>query len=527
MFSVERVVLTNFRSYYGTHVFELPTAAGLYNLTGRNLVNPALGANASGKSTLLDAIYWCVYGRTTRGLKAGDVVAWGERSCSVEVTLNVGGLQWVICRSQNPNMLTWAEGGLAHNTDQATIERYLRLGPEAFLYSVILPQFGASFFDLTPAAKLTLFSDIMGLDYWLERSQAAADKTKELDNEHIKAELQVAKIQGHIEAAEVDLTALGHCEFNFADEQAATVKTLGSELRSVNKELKDHEADIKYCQEVLRVNSEKIAKLKPQCICPACKQDVPNADLKELKLNKQEFIERIRKRQNQQDRDERQLDALQANIAKEANRLNPYSRMIVEKQLVLTDLKDKSSVLAAKITKLDEEHTAASFWVGGFKRVRLFIVEEALRQLEIEVNNNLASLGLMEWRIEFDVERENKSGGVTKGFVVLIYPPGAEEPVRYEAYSGGETQRLRLAGDLGLANLIMERAGLSNTIEVFDEPSKHLSQEGLLDLAETLCHRAQEQGKRILLVDHHVVDFSGFAGTITVVKDQQGSHLAE
>lgn len=84
-----------------------------------------------------------------------------------------------------------------------------------------------------------------------------------------------------------------------------------------------------------------------------------------------------------------------------------------------------------------------------------------------------------------------------------------------------------MAGDLGLANLIMERAGLTSTVEFYDEPSRHLSQEGLLDLAESLCQRAESQGKRVFLVDHNVIDFSGFAGTITVVKDDHGSRLAK
>ena len=71
----------------------------------------------------------------------------------------------------------------------------------------------------------------------------------------------------------------------------------------------------------------------------------------------------------------------------------------------------------------------------------------------------------MDWRIEFDVERETKAGGISKGFVVFVHPSDKADPVRFEAYSGGETQRLRMAGDLGLANLIMERAGLTNTLE--------------------------------------------------------------
>jgi DNA repair exonuclease SbcCD ATPase subunit len=178
--------------------------------------------------------------------------------------------------------------------------------------------------------------------------------------------------------------------------------------------------------------------------------------------------------------------------------------------------------LKAEIDTLNEDHTAIGYWVTGFKRVRLFIVEETLRQLELEINNSLASLGLLDWHIELDVERENKSGGITKGFTVLVHAPGAPGPVKFESYSGGETQRLRLAGDLGMANLIMERAGLHNTIEFFDEPSQHLSQEGVLDLAETLQQRATDLGRRLFIIEHQLLDYP-YAGVITVTKDANGS----
>ena len=176
-----------------------------------------------------------------------------------------------------------------------------------------------------------------------------------------------------------------------------------------------------------------------------------------------------------------------------------------------------------KLNDLNAQHAAAIYWVAGFKRVRLFIIEETLKALEMEVNSSLTSLGLVDWQIEFDVERENKSGGVTKGFVVFVRSPDHPEPVRFESWSGGETQRLQLAGDLGLANLIMQQAGLVSTIEMLDEPSEHLSTEGVMDLVETLAQRAIHDDKRILLVDHRTIDFSGFTDTINIIKTEDGS----
>src|ERR1700677_713562 len=106
MFDIAQVELENFRSYRGPHKFEIPVDPGLYLITGKNEVEPRLGPNGVGKSTLLDAIYWCLYGKTTRGLKAGDVIAWGQTQCSVTVYLTVSDKAIKITRTQSPNSLT-------------------------------------------------------------------------------------------------------------------------------------------------------------------------------------------------------------------------------------------------------------------------------------------------------------------------------------------------------------------------------------------------------------------------------------
>ncbi len=65
-----------------------------------------------------------------------------------------------------------------------------------------------------------------------------------------------------------------------------------------------------------------------------------------------------------------------------------------------------------------------------------------------------------------------------------------------------------------------------NTIEIYDEPSTHLSPEGMLDLANMLYERAISENKRIWIVDHAAItNFGEFEGTITAMKDQNGSTI--
>lgn len=594
----------------GTHEFEFPTEPGLYNLTGKNLNNPRLEANGVGKSTLLEAIHWCFYGHTSRGLKAGEVVTWSKRTCKVTVEAIIGKDTVIIERVQAPNSLTLNGKSIV----QGDVTKLLRLSPEQFALAVMLPQFGDSFLDLKPTAKLALFSQIMELDFWLEKSKAADVLAKELQQAKTVEENRLAKISGQMEAYTHDCKNLEAQKAEFRGRQDNEIRNLSKSLRQcsddrqsitndimgaqaglkraiaaeeeINKTIKanHNEIDITISErqklatkaavlestlETHRANLKKLSGLGSKC--PTCRQNVDTRHLRAEKAqlqtqidtteaalavfekgmtkladqraviakasssrheelstvarNKTDFSTKIIVLQSKIEHNILEQEQLENQIKLEKKRENPYTQMLVDKRAALADLKAKRAECKAQIMTLNEDHAAVSYWVQGFKRVRLFLIEETLRDLELEVNNSLTSLGLLDWHIEFDVERENKSGGLTKGFVVLIHAPGAPGPVRWEAWSGGETQRLKLAGDLGLANLIMERAGLTGTIEFFDEPSKHMSPQGLLDLAETLHQRALTTEKRIFIVDHHAIDFGDFNGTITVIKDQKGSRI--
>jgi len=134
-------------------------------------------------------------------------------------------------------------------------------------------------------------------------------------------------------------------------------------------------------------------------------------------------------------------------------------------------------------------------------------------------------LGLEGWKIKLDVERQNASGGVSKGFAVLVQSPHSSEMVPWESWSGGENGRMRMAVSMGLMNLILGKKGIQTNIEVYDEPTQHLSPEGVMDLLNTLRERSLAVHKTIFLVDHSMLDFGGFNGYINIIKNDNGSTI--
>jgi len=572
LFQLNSITLKNFRSFSGEHFFEFPTEPGLYCITGLNKKNPGLGRNGVGKSSLLEAAYWAIYGKTSRNLKGNDVVTWGAKGCSVVVSLTVGNTTHIIERQQNPNNLV-LNGAVV---DQNAINKAVRLGSEAFLYAVMLPQFGDSFFDLSPANKLSLFSEIMELDFWLDKSRQAAEEAKELDDKKAVKERLLAKCQGRLESLKAEGKRLLDEAEAFNEKQKDEFEELKAKADALKVSLTKEEKLLKTAKQAYLGAEQRLAALpKPDkavashkittlrvaiaklndvgAQCPTCFQSVPQShlkaeqarlkgelaeaeaeakkaaviekDQKAITQNRDDFAREVRLLENRILGFKKDMEYLTSQTKELEKKTNPYLGMIENCQRDCQNTEADIAEIKLEVEELEKKRVAISYWISGFKRIRLFIIEETLLQLELEVNNNLAGLGLSGWRVEFDVERENKSGGVTKGFTVLVYTPEHKSPVKYEAWCGGETQRLRLAGDLGLANLIMQGAGLNSRFEAFDEPSAHMSQEGILDLTELLAERAATSQKTIFLVDHHSIEFGGFAGTITMVRDHNGSSI--
>lgn len=608
-FALYKITMTNFRSYLGIHEFEYPTKCGLYFLAGQNTINPALGANAAGKSTFLDAIAWVLFGRTTRGLKANEVISWGALTTSVTLVLTVGDRQATITRTQKPNGLFLDDKAV----DQEELQKYLRLNYESFQYSVLNPQFTPAFFSLQSTNKLTLFSDIMGLEFWLEKSKEASKLVEEIQMRLDDLIAAINRYDGQILTIENDIQDLKGLSIVYEDARDARIKnieresvstyaeiktskrelglinskrqTLHAELKTLLKELSDLEETREIKLNIITIMSRKHKEIEDEKTvirhtidhtnigyCNVCAQSITPEHVKQLKQRstrllielelkqvmagerKTNAIEQIAKLRLQISRKENNYTEIRSDIydldikdTKLQIRLNtvnhrlddiiikldeaeagknPHEEMLQAKQEKLKALKKHLANAIENKDKLEAQCEATKFWIKGFKRVRLFIIEQAFNTLEIEVNNILTQLGMPDWQITFDVERENKSGGITKGFVVFIKGPNNSEPVRWESWSGGETQRLQLAGDLGLANLIMQRAGLRNTIEFFDEPSTHLSPEGMMDLANMLHERAIEEDKIIWIVDHtSITNFGEFEKTITVEKTENGSSI--
>lgn len=243
----------------------------------------------------------------------------------------------------------------------------------------------------------------------------------------------------------------------------------------------------------------------------------------EDKLNALDAEERFLRREI--DRANRHMDDLENKLDAVKQEPNPFRDM---QNIALERARTLDNAISQAQRDLDranQRYSLYSLWIRGFKDVRLQQIADALTEFEVEVNSSLAELGLDGWELHFDVDRETKSGSIQRGFSTTVISPANTKPVPWESWSGGEQQRLRLAGNMGLSNLIRTRMGVTFPLEVWDEPTKGLSPQGVQDLLSCLERRARVESRQIWVIDHTAHNFGGFSGTATIIKERSGSRI--
>lgn len=94
----QSVTIHNFQSIGHVEV-DLATP-GLRSLQGVNDDNPDVESNGSGKSSFLEAIYWCFTGKSLRGYKKKEVIKWGATYTRVSTRFLSGETLYTVVRVQ-------------------------------------------------------------------------------------------------------------------------------------------------------------------------------------------------------------------------------------------------------------------------------------------------------------------------------------------------------------------------------------------------------------------------------------------
>src|SRR5262245_19477266 len=130
------------------------------------------GPMASGKSSLIDAVVWCLYGRTARyGADSRGVISTGENTCEVAFDFTIGPRWYRAVRRTGKTTESglselegeeWIQDASGSELLTKRIEALLGLDFDSFTKTVILPQGKyAEFLGSEPSKRRELLEKIL------------------------------------------------------------------------------------------------------------------------------------------------------------------------------------------------------------------------------------------------------------------------------------------------------------------------------------------------------------------------------
>ena len=208
-----------------------------------------IGQNGAGKSTMLDAIAFGLFGKPHRNINKPQLVnSINGKNCSVEVTFDIGKSSYKIVRGIKPNVFEiWKNGDMinqsSHSKEYQKIleQNILKLNHKSFHQIVVL---GSSsfvpFMQLPAQHRRDVIEDLLDINVFSKMNQLLKEKTATLrDN------LKELSFQLDVEANKIstqkkyisDIKALNNSEKEKKDSRIKELNTEAEGLQNENTTL--------------------------------------------------------------------------------------------------------------------------------------------------------------------------------------------------------------------------------------------------------------------------------------------------
>ncbi|HHW13685.1 MAG TPA: SMC family ATPase, partial [Firmicutes bacterium] len=248
-----------------------------------------VGENGAGKSSLLDAITWCLYGQGTKGgiRELDNYVTRGETECRVELNFRLAGQTYRVIRVRSikgksalefyvENGADWRPlSGKTIGETQEAIDSVLRMDYRSLTASALTLQGEADALtaDMTDAERKEVLGRILGLDLWDQMQERVREKGRQLKAELAAVEqtrqrlLSATAEKPSLEARRAQAMADLEAKAAEIDRVAAEVSDLEARIRqkpTLEQTLAEVTRAVQRCDETIRQAAGEITRAEQQ-----------------------------------------------------------------------------------------------------------------------------------------------------------------------------------------------------------------------------------------------------------------------
>ena len=457
-----------------------------------------VGENGGGKSTLLDALCFGLFGKPFRSINKPQLLnSINKKNLLVEIEFDIGGKDYKIVRGIKPNIFEIQSGGEVINQDAAARdyqkyleESVLKLNYKSFTQIVILGSASFTpFMQLPPFTRREIIEDILDIQIFTTMNTVLRDKMNELkDSLHdADGKLQVLKQKATIQKEYVDTleankekrvdeilsritdgenkitlltTLVTNLETNKEDTEIQQ-KSLG-ELDVKRKKLEQFKT--KFSSQ-LRELQKEVAFYTDTDECPTCRQGIAHDHKETIVTSRQDKMEELSTGMEKLQIEFDALDALLSEYEVLAATISTLNKEILEhnnemivQQRLIQALNLELNDITTKTADIDEEKTK----LKTYAKEVLTQNEEKARLNEEKHYMEVVSTLLKDTGIKTKIIRQylpvinklvNKYLQAMDFFVQFNLDEKFDETIKsrhrddfsYASFSEGEKQRIDLA----------------------------------------------------------------------------------
>ena len=369
--------------------------------------NLIIGTNGAGKSTVLDALTFSLFGKSFRKINKPQLVnSVNEKDCVVEVEFSINGTQWKIQRGIKPAIFKiWRDDNLldqsaAANDQQKWLEQnVLKMNYKSFTQIVIL---GSStfvpFMQLTPGNRREVIEDLLDIRIFSSMNTVIKEKIRSVKETVKVLELKKESLIDKVKMQENFIEELeNRGKKNIADKELKiqgllneendlmnTCEGMNEELNSLEKNLEKHSGATEKLRTLGNLKgkiSTKVSSITKEhkfftqnTVCPTCNQDIEETfrinrindaqtKAKELQSGYKELEEAIKKEEER----ERQFLLLSKEITSLTHGISKNNTQIAGCQRQVRDLESEIQRITDNLANRNIEHEKLTTFKDNLK----------------------------------------------------------------------------------------------------------------------------------------------------------------
>ena len=362
----------------------------------KNSTTLIIGSNGAGKSTVLDALTFSLYGKPFRKINKPQLPnSVNEKDCRVEVEFSVNNINWKVVRGIKPNIFEIHRNDTLLDQDAAALDQQkwleknvLKMNYKSFTQIVIL---GSStfvpFMQLSAQNRREVIEDLLDIKIFSSMGIVIKEKIRSIKDELKVLELKKETLKDKLDMQKEFIEELENRGKQNIKEKEESIQGLLSEeneLMNASEGINEELSSLQQRLENYTGATEKLRKLgnlkgkisnkvstitkehkffTENTVCPTCTQSIEEtfrinkindaqSKAKELQSGYKELEDAIKEEEER----ERQFTALSKEISKLTNGISQNNIKISGCQRQIRDIEHEIQVLTENLANRNSEH---------------------------------------------------------------------------------------------------------------------------------------------------------------------------